>query len=263
MEDKCGQCGVESEMAIHAVWECATLDEIWEAVPGFEDRRQHSISNTIDLISVLHEKKKNLEIMAMVMWTIWYLHNQLQVSSNEFPRSQVLHQATPSLAIFQQSQQSICQPSAMPRPPPHAQWSPPQPNCFKLNFDGAMFPELGKAGLSVVVHDSQGTMIASLSEQAPMPYSSDIAEAMAATRALVFAQELDIDAFVLERDLEVVINTLRSKEALFSSFGHLLESAKSMLVSSICLNFSHVRRNGNKVAHNLARHARNVRGLSV
>ncbi|KAK7855913.1 hypothetical protein CFP56_025900 [Quercus suber] len=33
MEDKCEQCGVETEMAIHAVWECAKLDEIWEAVP--------------------------------------------------------------------------------------------------------------------------------------------------------------------------------------------------------------------------------------
>ena len=96
----------------------------------------------------------------------------------------------------------------MPRPPPRAQWSPPQPNCFKLNFDGAMFPELGKARLGVVVHDSQGTVIASLSKQAPMPYSSDIAEAMATARALVFAQELGIDAFVLEGDSEVVINTL-------------------------------------------------------
>ena len=28
MEDKCGQCGVESETAIHVVWECATLDEM-------------------------------------------------------------------------------------------------------------------------------------------------------------------------------------------------------------------------------------------
>ncbi|KAK7852545.1 hypothetical protein CFP56_038612 [Quercus suber] len=72
MEGKCEQCGVESEMAIHAVWECATLNEIWEAVLGFEDQRQHAISNTTYLISVLHEKKKNLEIMAMVMWTIWY-----------------------------------------------------------------------------------------------------------------------------------------------------------------------------------------------
>ena len=100
MEDKCEQCRMESETAIHAVWECTMLDEIWEAVPGFEDRRQHAISNTRDLINVLHEKKKNLEIMAMIMWTIWYRRNQLQVSSNEFPRSQVLQQANQSLAAF-------------------------------------------------------------------------------------------------------------------------------------------------------------------
>ena len=87
MEDKCEQCGVESETVIHAVWECAMLDEIWEVVPSFEDRRQFAISNTRELISVLHEKKKNLEIMAMVMWTIWYRRNQLRVSSNDFPRS--------------------------------------------------------------------------------------------------------------------------------------------------------------------------------
>ncbi|XP_050259970.1 uncharacterized protein LOC126705055 [Quercus robur] len=136
-------------------------------------------------------------------------------------------------------------------------------NCFKLNFDGASFPELGKAGLGVAIHDSQGNMISSLLEQAPLPFSADIVEAMAAARALVFAQELGIAEFVLEGDSEVVINSLRSSETSFSSFGHLLESAKSMLVSSKCINFSHVRRSGNKIAHNLARHARNVRGLSV
>ena len=126
-----------------------------------------------------------------------------------------------------------------------------------------MFPELGKAGLGVVIHDSQGSVIASLSEQAPLPFSSDIVEAMAAARALVFAHELGITEFVLEGDSEAVINSLQSKEASLSSFGHLLESAKSMLDPSSCVSFSHVRRSGNKIAHNLARHSRNVRGLSV
>ena len=90
MEDKYEHCGVDSETALHAVWECAMLDEIWEAVPGFEDRRQYAISRTNDLISVFLEKRKNLELMTMVMWTIWYRRNQLRVSSNDFPRSQVL-----------------------------------------------------------------------------------------------------------------------------------------------------------------------------
>ena len=122
---------------------------------------------------------------------------------------------------------------------------------------------MGKAGLGVVVHDSQGNAIALLPEQAPLPFSLDIVEAMVATRAMAFAQELGIAEFILEGDSEVVINSLRSKEASFSSFGHLLELAKSTLVSSNCIAFSHVRRSGNKIAHNLARHARNIRDLST
>ena len=115
----------------------------------------------------------------------------------------------------------------------------------------------------MVVHDSQGSMIASLFEQAPLPFSSDIVEAMAAARALVFAQELGITEFVLEGDSEVVVNSLRSNEISFSSFGHLLESAKSLLGLMNGISFSHVRRCGNKIAHNLTRHVRNVRGLSM
>ena len=115
----------------------------------------------------------------------------------------------------------------------------------------------------MVVHDCQGNAITSFSEQAPLAFSLDIVEAMVAARAMAFAQELGIVEFILEEDSEVVINSLRSKEASFSSFGHLLESAKSTLVSSNCIAFSHVRRSGNKIDHNLARHARNVKGLSV
>ena len=51
---------MEFETAVHALWQCAMLDEIWDAVLIFEDRRQYAISNTRDLISVFQEKRKKL-----------------------------------------------------------------------------------------------------------------------------------------------------------------------------------------------------------
>ena len=208
MEDKCEQCGVKAETATHALWECTTLDEIWEAIPGFEDRRQLSATNIRDLINLVHEKRNNLDLMAMVMWTTWHRRNQLRVSITAFPKAQVIQQASQALATFQQSQHSLINHSAITKPQPRSQWLPPSVNCLKLNFDVAIFPELGKAGLGVVVHDSQGNTIASLSEQAPLPFSSDIVEAMAAARAMTFAQDLGIAEFILEGDSEIVINTL-------------------------------------------------------
>ena len=132
-----------------------------------------------------------------------------------------------------------------------------------MNFDGTIFPELGKVGLRVVVHDSHGKAIASLSDQAPLRFSPVIMEAMAAARAITFAQELGIKEFMLEGDSEAVITTLKSTKVSLTTYGHLLEFAKSTLTTSNCIAFTHIRRIGNRVAHNLAKHAKHVRGLSV
>ncbi|KAL0009392.1 hypothetical protein SO802_010894 [Lithocarpus litseifolius] len=106
-EDKCEHCGVESETTAHALWNCSTMDEIWESTSGFEDRSQLGALNIMDLINLTHEKRKNVDLLAMVMWTIWHQRNQLHASSNVFPKAQVLQQASQALTKFQQSQQSL------------------------------------------------------------------------------------------------------------------------------------------------------------
>ena len=71
-EDKCEECGMESETTAYALWECPTLDEIWQNIPGFEDQRQFDALNIRELINLTHEKKKDVDLMAMVMWTLWH-----------------------------------------------------------------------------------------------------------------------------------------------------------------------------------------------
>nr|POF16846.1 hypothetical protein CFP56_17415 [Quercus suber] len=106
-EDRCEQCGVEAETVAHALWNCSLLDEIWDSTPGFEDRSQLGTSSITDLIKLTHRRRKNVDLMAMVMWTIWYRRNQLRVRTVDFPKTQVLQQATQALSTFQQSQCSI------------------------------------------------------------------------------------------------------------------------------------------------------------
>lgn len=67
------------------------------------------------------------------------------------------------------------------------QWSPPADGEIKVNFDGAQFRDMGKAGLGVVIRGSRGQALASLFEQASLPFSPEIVEAMAIARAISFA----------------------------------------------------------------------------
>lgn len=44
-------------------------------------------------------------------------------------------------------------------------WFPPVSLMVKVNFDGAVFKDLGEVGIGVVVLDSQGLVLVSMSEK--------------------------------------------------------------------------------------------------
>ena len=50
-------------------------------------------------------------------------------------------------------------------------WRPPTTGLVKANFDGAFFEDLGEAGIGVVIRNSLGEVMASLSEKIPKPSS--------------------------------------------------------------------------------------------
>ena len=52
-----------------------------------------------------------------------------------------------------------------------ARWSPPPRNRYKINFDSAVFKDEDRAGIGVIIQDSQGMVMASLSQDIPLPYS--------------------------------------------------------------------------------------------
>ena len=64
---------------------------------------------------------------------------------------------------------------------------------------------MGKAGLGVIIRDNRGQALASLSKQASLSFSPKIVEAMAAAKAISFAQGLSFTSFILEGDSANII----------------------------------------------------------
>ena len=76
--------------------------QVWEAILGFEFRQLHNFPWFRDLVLFIQAEGKNLELLAMVLWTIWYRRNQLRVVSKDFPISQVVPQASHALSDIKQ-----------------------------------------------------------------------------------------------------------------------------------------------------------------
>ena len=69
-------------------------------------------------------------------------------------------------------------------------WTTPNLSWYKINFDGAIFEKEDKARLGVVIRNSEGLVMASLSQLVPLPYSVIEVESLVARRALEIAGEL-------------------------------------------------------------------------
>ena len=81
---------------------------------------------------------------------------------------------------------------------------------------------------------------------------------MAASKALEFARELGIAKAVLEGDSQVVIMALNSKTSVLAPYGSLIQDSLTLSNSFSKLSYSHTKREGNTVAHNLAKLAVNL-----
>lgn len=134
-------------------------------------------------------------------------------------------------------------------------WQTPPLGFVKINFDGAVFKDTNMSSVGVVIRDNNGAVLASFSENIPQAYKADKIEALAAMKALSFAHELGFRSAVLKGDSLRLIQALKSEVHSLSPLGLLLEDVKVYARNFVRLLYSHVKRNGNNVAHSLAKYA--------
>ena len=66
-------------------------------------------------------------------------------------------------------------------------WVPPPGNCFKQNFDAAIFQELQASEFGAIIRKDSGEVMASISARGPPVIDSEEAEILARRNALEFA----------------------------------------------------------------------------
>ena len=126
-----------------------------------------------------------------------------------------------------------------------------------------MFRDDNLVGAGVIVQNENGRVIASMAESFQLPFSVTIVEVIAAKKALQFAKDLGLSSIVLEGDSKITIDGLMGEDSSLAEYGHLIDEAKEIAKKLVEVEFNHVQRQANNVAHNIARHARHVSKFSV
>ena len=206
-----------------------------------------------DLIGMVFMVKERLDInlLLMMLWLIWGNRNASRSGSYCVEISNIRNQAHSFLQDFLLVQNPLVQSSTASIKV--VRWIPPiHPHC-KVNFDAAVFSSEGTAGLGVVIRDFSGKVLHALAHRIVKPISVAIAEALACRRAMFFAKELGMLDCIFEGDAEVIVRAIRSSNYSHLEYGNVIRDVRFLENCFSFCAFSHVKRQGNLVAHCLAR----------
>ena len=102
-----------------------------------------------------YQKKKRIYKILLCIWALWFRQNRLWTEGKPVLIGDVLPMENQILTDFL-SANPVNSGSTPTVQRSQVQFSKPIPPLVKVNFDGAVFQDLSKAGVGVVVRDSHG-----------------------------------------------------------------------------------------------------------
>ncbi|XP_021715955.1 uncharacterized protein LOC110683854 [Chenopodium quinoa] len=131
-------------------------------------------------------------------------------------------------------------------------WQPPSQECIKINCDAALNVE-GWIGLGAVARNHLGEVLFAGVRRYKAHWSPQLAECKAAVYAVKLAKQHGLKNVILESDNSTIISRLTKASTYLSDLDSLLDDVLDACFYFDFISWSHVKREGNFVAHHLAR----------
>ena len=132
-------------------------------------------STVKDIFMRAFSERRDAELLAFMGWAVWNRRNQLRFNEASCPLNQILPLSKDRKTEFQR----IHPVTRMPQHRNHTRWKPPEQGVYKVNYDGAVFSQQGKASLGVIIRNHEGAVMASMAQQIPLPTTMAQVEAVA------------------------------------------------------------------------------------
>ncbi|XP_021738795.1 uncharacterized protein LOC110705260 [Chenopodium quinoa] len=228
-------CG-EVETSFHAIFECVRVEELWEDC-GCSSLRARAVGDLCELVlSWKNASAKLQQRAAYLAWCVWGDRNKKVFEGTWTPNGVLAARVGRLVEEFGLYSKKIYT-SNMPKAKRSSKiWKPPPAGAIKINVDASLAVE-GWVGMGVIARDCEGKVL------------------MAATRRVCawLAKAYGFNDIIVETDCQGLVNRLSKADVFLSDLDNVLEDVLSLSLSFNSIAWSHVRRDGNFVAHHLAK----------
>ncbi|KAL2899239.1 hypothetical protein RDABS01_024321 [Bienertia sinuspersici] len=248
----CPMCGEEEESILHLLTKCHEVQRLWYTSPlrlNVADFESTSFKDWVTTLKAIYKESRWWDIFWSLCWGVWLRRNCWIFEKRKKRDEEVLHKA---VGIVGEAEFAL-NISTTPKNGAkwNAVWKPPMAGMLKINTDAATFSN--GVGLGGVTRDSLGNVVAATCMFVPGEFAVDLAKGMALRHALKINLEAGFADFVLEVDNMKLFTHLTKSKKDPTSFGSVV--ADICHLASLCqhVSYSFIKREGNRVAHGLAK----------
>jgi hypothetical protein len=254
----CPICKREEETAAHVCWNCPAANDVWG---GCKIKLQKCSTGIDDFRQLFREviqrcEKEDVELFAVVARRLWLRRNDFIHGGNFTHPAHVLIDSEKALTKFQTVNEKSQEGERVMQEVGPTRWQPPVGAMVKLNWDAAVDVQNKTIGLGIIIRNDKGMFLAALSKRVQIEVRPVVAETLTALHAVLFCVEMGYSEAWFEGDALQVVNEVNSAKPCDSMHGHLVEAIKKGLQGLNRLLFTHVQRELNVAAHELAVAAR-------
>lgn len=208
-----------------------------------------------ELLLEMHRRlsKDMFELTYIQMWQLWFRRNMFVHQNRSLPicywtqkvisTRDELHLITDKQKMNQVVAESVAN-----------RWKKPSAHMVKINVDAAITGE-GFVRMGVVGRNSDADVMFTAVKYYPSKWSLQVADAMAVYFGLQTAAEEDVTELVMESDCLQIISHLKDDVFPRNDLGKILLDVRTLARTFPRVVWSHVRRDGNSVAHQLAKNS--------
>ena len=249
----CPLCDKVFESTVHALLHCDHAKLTWSLWHNCPIDLSYPYCDLVDvaLDFIAKGSPSDLELFFAVAWSIWWNHNQAIHEDSGSPPLQVWDMACKVLAKYKAAYSLPFSAQA----PPVSIWKAPPIGFFKVNTDAAASDDERNSCIGVVIRSCKGETLAAACKVLPTSFSAEISEAFAVLEGVLLAVKMEVSHVTIESDALSIIQAIN--EGVFGGkLGHIVQDIWEVsFVFSWC-SFLHLKREGNRVAHELAKVAR-------
>ncbi|XP_010695081.1 uncharacterized protein LOC104907789 [Beta vulgaris subsp. vulgaris] len=251
-EDACPWCCGAPKTDTHVLFECPRIVELWRDC-CYEDMCVSELGIIMcDRVASWKLLDKKLVVKGcFLMWCIWGERNQW-VFNGKRTQDAIIIARVPRLVdkhdtftkrIYHSQGTHVGIPKS---------WQAPPEGFVNINVDASLAVD-GWVGLSVVARGSHGNVLFAASRRQKAHWAPKASEAKALAMGVHLGKRFGFKEVIIESDCQTLVNRL-SKSAIFlSDLDAILHNILSSCTSFSSIIWSHVLRDGNFVAHHLAK----------